>query len=323
MEQKKEPPGKIPSESNVPAFAPPPARRESESKELRSQIVMKAERPATKEASGEVRKEAPKRVAKEIPKEVSKETPKPAAKEIPKEAPGEVSREVPKEIPKEVSKEVPKEVPAEIPKEAPEEVAKEAVKEAPKEVSKEVPKEVSKEIAKEIPKPVATETPKEVAKEAVKEAPKESSKEVSKVTLHPGQNLAIWTGEGKAVSSRPSLLAKEEEVKQFFSNYVDRYHRKDVSAFLSLFSTKVVQNQTEGLEAIGNLYAKWIDESEELRYQIEGMKIEIYQNRAEVKARFRIDRKLKKDGAEKVSKGSIRWVLAREGGRLKIISVDY
>ena len=112
-------------------------------------------------------------------------------------------------------------------------------------------------------------------------------------------------------------------MKQFFSNYVDRYNRKDVGGFLSFFSSKAIQNQTEGLEAIGDLYTQFIDQSEELRYQIEGMKIEIYQHRVDVKARFRLDQKLKKDGEEKVREGNIRWVLVREEGRLKISSLDY
>jgi hypothetical protein len=53
------------------------------------------------------------------------------------------------------------------------------------------------------------------------------------------------------------------------------------------------------------------------------MKTEIYQNRVEVKARFRIDQALKKPKQEKVWIGNIRWVLGREDGALKILSLDY
>jgi curved DNA-binding protein CbpA/ketosteroid isomerase-like protein len=284
-----------------------PERRE----EPPRKILPESKVPAVKEVSKEIRKETSKLVAKEIPREVSKETPKRVAKEAP--------REVPKEIPKEVSKEVPREVPREVPKEIPKEIPKELPKEAPMEVLKEVPKEIPKEVAKEVPK----EAPKEIPKEVAKEVPKELSKEVSKVTLHPGRKLTMWRKEENGVSSRPALLAREEEVKQFFSNYVDRYNRKDVGGFLSFFSPKAIQNQTQGLGAIRNLYAKFIDQSERLRYQIEGMKIEIHQHRVDVKARFRVDQKLKKDGGEKVWKGNIRWVLVKEEGRLKIVSLDY
>ncbi|MCJ7704639.1 MAG: DnaJ domain-containing protein, partial [Desulfobacterales bacterium] len=252
-EQKKEPPRKILPESKVPvkvekevpkavregipqerrriASAPvlPPAKKESEARgKTAPQVVMKSEIPALKE------------VSKEVPKELPKEAPKEVLKEVPKE----VSKEVPKEVPKHIAKEAPKELP----------------KEAPKEVLKEVPKEVSKEVPKEIPKQVAKEGPKEL--------PKEAPKEMIRVTLHPGEKLTIGTKEEKTGAFSRSLLAKEEEVEQFFSNYVDRYNRKDVGGFLSFFSSKAIQNQTDGLEAIGNLYTKFINQSEELQYQI-------------------------------------------------------
>jgi len=53
------------------------------------------------------------------------------------------------------------------------------------------------------------------------------------------------------------------------------------------------------------------------------MKIEISQHKVDVRARFRIDQKLKKDGEEKVWKGNAHWVLVKEEGRLKISSLDY
>jgi len=206
--------------------------------------------------------------------------------------------------------------------EEPKKAAEEKV-EVPKEVTKEIAKEVPKEVPKEIPKQVAKDIPKEPPKEVVKEVPKEPPKDVSAVTLHPGENLTIWTKGGRVASSRPSLLAKEEEVKQFFSNYVDRYHRRDVGGFLSLFSSRAIQNQTDRSEAIRSFYTKLFDQSQELRCQIEGMKIEISQYRVDVMARFRVDQKLKKDGEDKVLKGNIRWVLVKEEGRLKISSIDY
>jgi hypothetical protein len=128
---------------------------------------------------------------------------------------------------------------------------------------------------------------------------------------------------GEKMPELPPLLAKEEEVKQFFSNYVDRYHRKDIGGFLSLFSSKAVHNQKDGIEGIRGIYTRFFDESKALRFQVEGMKTEIYRNRAEVKARFRVDQTLKKANQEKVWKGNIRWVLGREDGALKIVSLDY
>jgi len=128
---------------------------------------------------------------------------------------------------------------------------------------------------------------------------------------------------GEKIPEPLPLLAKEDEVQQFFSNYTDQYHRKDIKGFLACFSSKAVQNQRDGWEGIRGIYTKFFDESRELRYQLEGMKTEIYQNRVEVKARFRIDQALKKPKQEKVWIGNIRWVLGREDGALKILSLDY
>ncbi len=128
---------------------------------------------------------------------------------------------------------------------------------------------------------------------------------------------------GTKVPEPPPLVSNEEEVKQFFSNYVDQYQRKDIAGFLSFFSPRVVHNQKDGIEGIRSIYAKFFDESKELRYQVEEMRTEIYQNRVEVKARFRVDQTLKKPKTEKVWIGNIRWVLSREDGALKIVSLDY
>ena len=290
----------------------PPAEKESEAKKTPvPQVAMRSENPATGEVSKEIPKEIPKPVAKEAPGEISKEPLAVAPKEVPEEALKEVPKEVPKEAPREIQKEAPKEV------------AKEVVKEVPKEVTQQVPKEVSKEIPKPLVKEAPREVPTIVAKEVPGEVPKDPPKEDTRVTLHPGRKLTMWAKEEKTVLYRPSPFVREEEVKQFFSGYVDRYNRKDVNGFLSFFSSKAIQNQTEGLKTIGALYTRLADQSEELRYQIEGMKIDIYQNRVDVKARFRVDQRLKMNGGEKVWKGNIRWVLVKEEGRLKIIALDY
>jgi curved DNA-binding protein CbpA len=190
----------------------------------------------------------------------------------------------------------------------------------------EAPVKVEEEgLAKEEPKPVIepvpqgvtkTEAPVRVEKEVPKEVPREVPKEATGATLHPGKKLAIKTEEEK-------WLAKEEEVKQFFSSYIDRYHRKDIDGFLSFFSSQAVQNQKDGLKEIRSIYTKFFDQSQELRYRVEGMKVEIYENAVEVKARFRVDQTLKRRGEEKVWTGTIRWVLVKEDGALKIISLNY
>jgi ketosteroid isomerase-like protein len=131
------------------------------------------------------------------------------------------------------------------------------------------------------------------------------------------------TPAGERMPEPSPLITKEEEVEQFFSAYIDRYNRKDVNGFLSFFSPKAVQNKRDGIEGIRSIYTKFFDESKALRFQVEGKKTEIYQNRVEVKARFRVEQTLKKGKKEMVWTGNIRWVLGRENGALKILSLDY
>src|SRR4030042_2012536 len=213
--------------------------------------------------------EVPKEIKKEImPQEsakiVSVSPQRSPQKILPKsKLPVKVAKEVPKEVPKEIPKGVSKEVPKAIPKEVPREIPKEVPKESPKQVAMEVPREVVREVAKEIPKEVPREVPKAIPKEVPKEVPKELPKEVSTVTLHPGERLTLGTKEERVVSSRPSPFAKEEEVKQFFSNYIDRYHKKDIDGFLSFFSSKVLHNQKEGLKEIRKIYTKYFDQSQD------------------------------------------------------------
>jgi len=122
-------------------------------------------------------------------------------------------------------------------------------------------------------------------------------------------------------ASPSSLIAKVEEVTQFFDNYVDLYARKDIDGFLSLFSSKAVQNHKDGIEEIRKIYTDFFNQSDELRYRMKG-NMEIYENAVEAKALYEIDQ-LNKRGQRKVWTGSIRWVLTREDGVLKIVSVDY
>ena len=125
--------------------------------------------------------------------------------------------------------------------------------------------------------------------------------------------------------SRPtsSLMATDKEVNEFFEKYTERYQKKDLDGFLWLFSLKAMQNQRGGLPEIRQTYSDFFNRSQSLKNSIEGMKIEIYQNAVEVKARYMIDQILKEGGEKRVWKGSIRWVLTKEEGTLKILSLDY
>jgi hypothetical protein len=56
---------------------------------------------------------------------------------------------------------------------------------------------------------------------------------------------------------------------------------------------------------------------------MEDMKIEMYQNAVEVKARYELHQLPKKGREEKIYKGSIRWVLVKENENLKVRFLDY
>lgn len=124
-------------------------------------------------------------------------------------------------------------------------------------------------------------------------------------------------------ASKPSLLATEQEVRGFFNQYVERYNKMDIDRFLWLFSLKAKQNQVDGLPEIRIMYSDFFKRTLSLQNSIEDMKIEIYQNGAEVKARYVVTQVLKRGGGKRVLKGSGRWVLIKENGLLKILSIDY
>jgi hypothetical protein len=121
----------------------------------------------------------------------------------------------------------------------------------------------------------------------------------------------------------PPLIATDGEVKHFFADYVERYAQKDIGGFISLFSSKAIQNQKDGLDGIRRIYDNFFDQSEELRYRLEGARIEIYQNAVEIKARYEIDQTLKREGEKKIWRGHVQWVLVKEEGVLKITSLNY
>jgi hypothetical protein len=125
------------------------------------------------------------------------------------------------------------------------------------------------------------------------------------------------------IDASTPLIATEEEVRQFFANYTERYTQKDLDGFLSLFSPRAVQNRQDGLEGIRKIYGNFFKQSQEIEYRIDDIKIEIYQNAAEVKARYELVQLLKKSGEKKIWRGDIRWTLVKENGALKILSLDY
>ncbi len=119
------------------------------------------------------------------------------------------------------------------------------------------------------------------------------------------------------------LIATEEEVRGFFGNYTERYTQRDLDSFISLFSSRAIQNRQDGLEGIRQIYGNFLKQSQEIKYDIDHIKIEIYQNGIEVKARYELVQMVKKSGDKRIWRGDIRWSLIKEDGALKILSLDY
>jgi len=150
---------------------------------------------------------------------------------------------------------------------------------------------------------------------------KEESISAAHLSIDPSPSIEA---EERIVQPEPvSLIATEEEVKQFFANYVERYTQKDLEGFLSLFSPKAVQNERDGLDEIKKIYSDFFRKSQELRYHIEDMRIRIYQNTVYVVARYQVDQILKQEEKRGTWRGDIRWILVGENGALKIHYLDY
>ena len=281
----------------------PPAKAESKMISIPTppSASVKDELERKKEPSRKIlpKSEAPVTVAKGIPNEIGKEIPQEKTAIAEKE-----SKEKVELVPQVVMK-------SEMPAKA----------ELPKQVSRELPKEVSKEVpedSKEVPSEINQVLPQESAKmdqpkSAVMEPPPPPKTEI----------MANVEQARPASLPFPPLFAEEDEVKQFFADYRDRYTQKDIDRFISLFSIRAIHNQKDGFDRIRKIYTNFFDQSEELKFRLEDTNIEIYQNIVEVKARFRVDQILKKSGGEKVWRGNIRWLLMREEGALKILSLDY
>jgi curved DNA-binding protein CbpA len=256
--------------------------------------------------------EKPVEVAKVIPREpakvVSPETPKPPeprkVEETKKpEKPVEVAKAIPQEPVKVVSPETSK--PAETRK------VEEAKKpEKPVEVAKAIPQEPAKVVSPETPKPAETRKPEEAKKTEIAEKPVE----VAKAAPQPPTPLP---------PPPPPSFASEGEVKKFFASYADQYSRKNIDGFISFFSPKAVQNQKDGYKDIKKIVSNFFDQNEDLQYQLIIQEIGPHQKGLEVKARYELQGVLKKGKEWRVWRGQIRWVLTKEDGALKILSLDY
>jgi hypothetical protein len=164
------------------------------------------------------------------------------------------------------------------------------------------------------PRPVEKQKPTNIS---------EPSKKMAVVHSIPDSSRPAKREEPSVVTKLPPPIATEEEVRKFFNHYVERYNRKDLQGFLSLFSSRAIQNQKDELDGIRRIYENFFHQSLDLRYSMGDTRVEVYQNAVEVKARYEVDQILRKDGERKIWRGRIQWMLVKEDGALKIISLNY
>jgi len=102
-----------------------------------------------------------------------------------------------------------------------------------------------------------------------------SSSLVKSKTAITAKKSSIEEKERVIQLKQPSLIATEQEVTQFFADYVERYNQKDIDGFLSLFSPKAIQNQRDGFNEIRRIYSDYFNKSRKLSYHLEDIKIKI------------------------------------------------
>ncbi len=238
-------------------------------------------------------------------------------KEKPKAHPNEI---LPKEVPtKEATKrEALKEVTLPAPKEEPKVVPKELTIPALIE-SKGLPIEAPKEVSppqKEEPKAVPKEPPPARPTPTIEEKPRDpDSQRVEKPKQKPAPSIA-------ALPPLPHPFVKENEIRRFLASYIDRYINKDLEGFLSLFSSRALQNQRDGIDQIRKIYSRQFELYERFNYRLVDPKIEILEKTAKVRALYEIDQ-FSKRGEVKKLRGEIEWDLVKEDGELKVLAIQY
>ena len=197
----------------------------------------------------------------------------------------------------------------------------------PVEAARVVPQEPSKATIPESSKPVPIfkESPQvsipPSAPPALKPAPPVEAARV--VPQEPSKINIPESAKTTSLPSPPSALASEMEVLKFFEDFVNRYNSKSIEGFISFFSPKAIQNQKDNFEKIRRIYDNFFDQMETVQYQIAINKIEPHQNSVEVRGLYQLEGIVSKGRKKQNWKGQVRWVLVRENGALKILSLDY
>lgn len=115
----------------------------------------------------------------------------------------------------------------------------------------------------------------------------------------------------------------EEEARQFINEYKERFARRDLDAYMALFSREAAENRMLPYADIQMAYKRTIALSHSIQYQIKIYSIQTQGKSAFVQGRYEILQTFKRGGKARVMKGDIQWVLAWEDGSLKIREINY
>ncbi len=114
----------------------------------------------------------------------------------------------------------------------------------------------------------------------------------------------------------------KKEIHLFLQQYKKYYERGDLLKFLSLFAEDAVENG-EKVARLKEVYKRIFAESEN-RYKLKDIVIDLKNlNTAEVRAKFDIQRLIKRDGRVYRYRGDVKWVIKIKGDELKIVSLYY
>jgi len=125
----------------------------------------------------------------------------------------------------------------------------------------------------------------------------------------------------------PQVMARTEPedmdrwVNSFISQYARAYEEGDIEKFMSFFSKSAVENGRMNYDEIRKAYRRNF-ESFRCRYTLRNVQSRKNGNDIVVAAAYIINKSPDAAG-EILVQGDIRWTLAKEGGALKIVKVDY
>jgi hypothetical protein len=130
----------------------------------------------------------------------------------------------------------------------------------------------------------------------------------------------------RAQAPLPSAITEAvtaEEVRRFINEYLARYTKMDLDAFMAVFSKEAVENRMLPYVDMREAYGKTFANSNSVQYHLEIYSIQAYQKNAFVSGRYELIQSLKGSNKKKVFRGNIQLNLIREDGSLKIKEINY